>query len=280
MYQHDNPFLNWFINHLGPLQTNECPGAQYVHFERLQTNIASRRAYESFIGNIGALWLSSKVLIVTVITPKYIGAIFVISGGWRTIISGTLNFTDALCLILNIGGNIGIVILHFTRTHCITASVLGYLMVMSHLLLIHCRRIPILSVRIKGLVDIGTNVKIRLGWEAAPPITPDSSAPTTIFASTTSSHTFTTSATITGVNARYLVIITAVKSLADKKLVVKMASRTGEIVMQSYVLDLGNAMVMIFSLGPLQEKYYFILDSPVIVPMGSQHGINGMLLHM
>ena len=187
---------------------------------------------------------------------------------------------DALFLLLDVGGNLGKFTGNFTFAHYVTASMLVYILVLPHLLRICCCEITILGFRIVCISYVSAGIDFSICWEAMPPVIPTSSAPTTFSASAASSPTVTTSDTTTGVNVRDLEITTAITSLADKKLVVKMASRTGEIVMQSYVLDLGNAMVMIFSLDPLQEKYYFILDSPVIVPMGSQHGINGMLLHM
>ena len=112
------------------------------------------------------------------------------------------------------------------------------------------------------------------------PVTPASSAPTTISTSNASLLTVKTLATTTGVNTRDLAIITAVTSLADKKVVGNMKISTGKIVMQSRGLDLVNAMVNIFSLDPLKEEYHLLLASPVIVPMFIQRGLDVMKLQI
>ena len=136
------------------------------------------------------MWMASKSLVVSVRIPKDIGVLVIISEGWRTIISGPLKFTDALCLLLNMGGNLGNVTGNFTRAHRFTASVLGSILVLPHLLILCCREIPIPGIRILCLGYVSAGIDFRLGWEAAPPVTPAFSAPTTILASTASQKYF------------------------------------------------------------------------------------------
>ena len=135
---------------------------------------------------------------------------------------------------------------------------LGYILVLPHILLLYYHGITILGTRILFLDYVIADVKFRLGWEAAPPITPTSPALTTISASAASLPTVTNSDNTKGVNYRDLAIITIVTSLADKKEVENMASKTGEIIMQSRGLDLGNAMINVLCIDSLQEEYYLL----------------------
>ena len=198
------------------------------------------------------MWIAPKGLVVLFRIPKYVGVLVFTSKVWRTIISGAIKVTDALCLILNMGGDIGNVTGNLSCAHCVTAFVIGSLLVIPHLLILLCREIPILGVRIVCLGYVSAGADVRLGWEATLPVTPASSVPTTISASTTSLPTVTTLATTTGVNVRYLEMINTVTILAEKKVVGNMEIITGEIAMQSRDLDLGNAMINVLCLDTLK----------------------------
>ena len=50
--------------------------------------------------------------------------------------------------------------------------------------------------------------------------------------------------------------------------------------MQFGRLYLGNAIIDVLCLGPLQEEYYLLLESPVIIPMVSTCVLDVVLLHM
>ena len=147
------------------------------------------------------MWIAPKGLVVLFRIPKYVGVLVFTSKVWRTIISGAIKVTDALCLILNMGGDLGNVTGNFSCAHCVTAFVIGSLLVIPHLLILLCREIPILGVRIVCIGDISAVVDVRLVWEAAPPTTPALSSSATNLAITTSSSTFTTLATTTGINS-------------------------------------------------------------------------------
>ena len=117
-------------------------------------------------------------------------------------------------------------------------------------------------------------------WRPSAPVTPDLSVPTTMLASAASLPTLTNLATTMGVNVRYLAIISVVMSLADMKVVGNMVSSTGEIVTQSRGLYLGNVIMNVLCLGPPQEESYILLESPVILPIFSQSGLDFVVIHM
>ena len=213
--------------------------------------------------------------------PEDIGILVIISEVRRTIIIGAFKLTDALSLLLKVGGDIVNVTRHFTCSHCVTDLMLIYALILPHLFLLCCHEIPILSVRIVGLGGISTGIDVRMGYDAAPLVNSALSTSITTLASTMCSPTFNTSTTTTtGVNARYLEIITAVMSLAYNKVVGNMASITRKIIMQYHRLDFGNEMVDVLCLDTPKEEYYLLLDSPVIILMVSQCGLEVVLIHM